>query len=71
MYSGKRILQQNEATPFVYDYFVEKTLAKLGYSFDPYLLTDEEADILMLIDSTINKYDQDEMKKARKRHGRK
>ena len=60
----------NSATPFVYDYFVKQTLAKLGYSFDPCNLTDVEVEIAMTIQSTINKIEEERVEK-RNKQGRK
>jgi len=58
---------------YVEEYFHKLTLSKLGYRFDPDDLTIADVEAFHIIDSTIKKHENDQMKRMkakRKRNGR-
>lgn len=63
----------NKMMIYVEEYFTKKTLAKLGYRFDPSELSSADVDAFNIIESVISKHRADQMKKAKtrgRRHGR-
>jgi hypothetical protein len=63
----------NKMMVYVEEYFTRKTLAKLGFNFDPNELTSADVDAFNIIESVISKHDSDKMKKLKtkgRRHGR-
>lgn len=57
----------NESALLVHEYFLKKRMAKLGYQFNSSELTQFDANVYSLIDSTIADLKEKDLKRKRKK----